>query len=1005
MCLRLPGRMIGQKVAHFEILERMASGGMGVVYKARDSKLDRLVALKLLPPHLAGDPAAREQLTREAKAASALDHPNICTIYGFDRDDEGQLFMAMACYAGETLEARLERGALPVDEALHIARGVADGLAAAHTAGVVHRDVKPANIALTEDGVPKILDFGLAAVSSATATVESDAPAGTVAYMSPEQARGEPAGPETDLWSLGVVLYEMLAGRLPFRAEHPQAVIHALLNQDPAPIEGDTGPIPEALTAVVGRCLARDPSDRYGSAAELAATLDALSGSGSRSPSRPVAVPSAATPRPAAGTGSRIWVAVVLTLILAAAAAGGWLSWRLLREPQRVVAPESTSVAVMPFSYRGDEQYRYLGEGIVDLLSARLDGAGEIRAIDPRAVVGTVARGDEEILDPRRAAEISDGLGASHFVLGGIVEIGGRLQLEASLYQRGGETAEVQAATTGDVVNAFDEVDEIAIRLLAALGAEAAPGERAPATVTTTSLDAFKAYLDGQSAFQSGDFQASVDAYERAVELDPEFALAWYRLSIAYEWQGTTQDLHHYAAEQAHRHSERLTDRERRLLAALRVWRQGRNREARQMYSEIVQVYPDEIDAWYELGEVLFHRNALYGEAFTAAREPFEHVLSFEADHFASMVHVARIDAFEGRLEAMSERIDRFLEHGDRSSSRSLELRSLKAFTEADAATQRALLEEMKVADGPQLATVFVELSLYARNFEAAERVAEMMTEPWRPARVRAYGGIALAHLQLMRGRWRAAKEQLAVVAGLDPWSALEYRALLSSLSFVPVPRAELRALRAELEALDPATVPTVDEPLVFVDVHHELHPLLRTYLLGQLSARLGDLEAARRFAAEIEGQPHPAAQRGLAADLRRSVEAQVARAENRPAEAVSLLDETLSETKNPLESPVVAEAYERYLKAQLLYESGRYEEALGLYRHIAESSVFEFVYLPVSELWIGEIHNRLGATAEARSSYTRFIELWRGCDAELQPMVELARRRLEELERSAATG
>jgi tetratricopeptide (TPR) repeat protein len=632
---------------------------------------------------------------------------------------------------------------------------------------------------------------------------------------------------------------------------------------------------------------------------------------------------------------------------------------------------------------------------MVELLSAKLDHAGELRAIDPRAIAGLAAR--ETALDPESGRRAAERLGAQHFVLGSIVEIGGKVQIDATLYPVEGRLKPtVQTAASGEVVKAFDVADELAIGLLAELGAGSDARSNRVAAVTTSSLAAFRSYLDGESEFQRGDFRSSVEAFRKAVALDKDFALAWYRLSVALEWLGTPQELHNQAAEQAYRHADRLSDRDRRLLEASRVWRQGANPEAKRLYGAIVQTYPDEIEGWYQLGEVLFHRNALYGSSFAESRAAFEHVLSFEPNHFASLVHLARIEAFEGRLEAMNSLVDRFLALGKESPERVRAIRALRAFALGNRRQQGELLDELSRSDGPAVAMAFLEVSLYARNLDGAERIARLLVASSRPPRVRSYGHVALAHLDLARGKWREAKNELEAIASIDPWTSLEYRALFSSLSFVPASRGELDAIRDGLLRLDPAAVPRVDDPAVFIDSHYDLHPLLRMYLLGLASARMGDVERAAQYAGKIGDQRFPTGYESLAADLARSVQAQIERVQGKPADALEKLEPILAETRNPLESPFVSEAYERFTRAELLYELGRYPEALKWFDHLVESSVFEFVYLPLSEFRRAEIRTRMGDSKNAAASYRAFIDLWGNCDPELRPMVELARRRLE---------
>jgi serine/threonine protein kinase/Tol biopolymer transport system component len=271
-------RLLAPTAGPYEILEPLGGGGMGIVCKALDSRLDRVVALKFLPWELTRDPGAKRRFMQEARAASALEHPNICTILEVGETSDGRLYLAMPCYDGETLRRKIERGPLPVEEAVEIAEQIARGLAKAHHSGIVHRDIKPANLIVTADGVVKILDFGLAKLAGAMVISRAGSSAGTPAYMSPEQARGEEVDRRTDLWSLGVVLYEMLAGRRPFRGEREQAVIYSILNEPPRPLRELRPEVPPELEKIVDRLLAKEPAERYASVEKVLADLRALRG-------------------------------------------------------------------------------------------------------------------------------------------------------------------------------------------------------------------------------------------------------------------------------------------------------------------------------------------------------------------------------------------------------------------------------------------------------------------------------------------------------------------------------------------------------------------------------------------------------------------------------------------------------------------------------------------------------------------------------------------------------
>jgi Tol biopolymer transport system component/tRNA A-37 threonylcarbamoyl transferase component Bud32 len=268
--------MIGKTISHYQILEKLGVGGMGVIYKARDLKLDRFVALKFLPPHIGADAEEKERFIHEAKAASTLDHVNICTIHEIAETDDGQLFIVMACYEGETLKNKIKDKRLKIKDTIDYATQIVEALQAAHDKGIVHRDIKPANIFITNEGVVKILDFGLAKLHGQTKITKAGTTLGTLAYMSPEQIQGHRVDARSDIFSFGVLLYEMLTGQLPFKGEYESAMIYSILNEEPKPLTKQKTGLPVALERMVTRALIKNPIERYQHAHELLLDLKTL---------------------------------------------------------------------------------------------------------------------------------------------------------------------------------------------------------------------------------------------------------------------------------------------------------------------------------------------------------------------------------------------------------------------------------------------------------------------------------------------------------------------------------------------------------------------------------------------------------------------------------------------------------------------------------------------------------------------------------------------------------
>jgi non-specific serine/threonine protein kinase len=378
--------MIGQTVSHYKILSKLGEGGMGVVYKAEDLKLHRFVALKFLPHHLGAD-GEKQRFVHEAEAASALDHPNICTVHEIDETPDGQMFIVMPCYEGESLAAKIERGPLKLDEATDIAIQVATGLAKAHEKGIVHRDIKPGNIFLTSDGLAKIVDFGLAKLATQTKLTRSGTTVGTISYMSPEQARGDEVDRRSDIWSLGVVLYEMITGRLPFKGEHEPAVVYSIMNEEPEPVTAVRTGVPMELERIIGKCMAKSPDERYQHTGDLIVDLKTLA-------KEPTMGLRGSSGRPLARKGRRafrFWIPVAFAVV-AVIAVSAYLTLSGKRGTKRptppATAPQTTrlvwrdSVAVLPFKdFSPQKDQEYFCDGMMEDIITKLSSIRDLKVI------------------------------------------------------------------------------------------------------------------------------------------------------------------------------------------------------------------------------------------------------------------------------------------------------------------------------------------------------------------------------------------------------------------------------------------------------------------------------------------------------------------------------------------------------------------------------------------------------------------------------------------------
>jgi len=517
--------MIGRTVSHYRILSELGSGGMGVVYRAEDLTLGRHVALKFLPPHLSADPDARRRFLHEAKAAAALDHSGICTVHEVGEAD-GQPFIAMALLEGQTLRERIARGPLPIPEALEIAVQVAEALHDAHAKGIVHRDVKPANIMLTPKGQAKVMDFGLAQVAGASQLTRSGSTLGTAAYMSPEQYRGEPVDRRTDIWSLGVVLHELVAGQRPFKGEHEAALVYGIQHGEPEPLTGLRTGVPRDLETIVGKCLAKEAGRRYQHADELAVDLRRLLAQVDAT--RTVTEPPSPSPK---SPKARRWIPVAAVVVVVVA---GTLF--LLRPGREVpVAAKSlrqrTEIAVLPFqNLSGDASNAYFAGGLQDELLTQLSKVTALKVISRTSVMGY-----QGTTKPLR--QIAEELGVGSVVEGSIQVIGGRLRVNVQLIDAASDNhlwAERYDRTLDD---AFAIQSEVAQRIVTAVGAALTGDEQERLTAApTANAEAYRLYLQGREYWSRPselrqDVEVAQQFYERALALDPNFALAHAALS------------------------------------------------------------------------------------------------------------------------------------------------------------------------------------------------------------------------------------------------------------------------------------------------------------------------------------------------------------------------------------------------------------------------------------------------------------------------------------------
>ncbi len=577
--------MIGQTISHYRILEKLGEGGMGIVYKAEDLTLGRTVALKFLPTGAVADNEDRARLMHEARAAAALLHPNICPVYEI-AEVEGSTFIAMACIEGRSLRDRIAEGPLSVHEALTIVRQVGEALAAAHAKGIVHRDVKPANIMLTPDGQAVLMDFGLAKMSGATKLTKTGLTLGTARYMSPEQARGEEVDHRTDIWSLATVLYELLTGAPAFPGDYEQAVIYRILHESLEPISIYRSDVPAGIEEVLEKALRKNLHERHNSIKDFLADLESRERQ------------SGAHEGAAGRTGSRLLrhprrMAATL-LAIAIAAVGVWL----LLGRDRPLQGADMALAVIDFEDLGGSSDSLSATGLGGLLQVGLIERSPIRVVSPeylRDLHRRLFSGAMGAIRSEQAMEVARKAGASYLLSG---QIGHRQGSTYAIWRlvetHHGRSVGGRRIVNSDLVGLADGIIAEVVTLVAKQSGVNAPMSTASVDkVTSSSPEALRHFAAAEAAIQEGEGDDAIRELEAAVRIDSTFALAWLRMADIY-WGRTQFIPGRKFADKAWALRARLGIKDRMMLESRRLQLDRHITDAMEVYREMMARWPDD---------------------------------------------------------------------------------------------------------------------------------------------------------------------------------------------------------------------------------------------------------------------------------------------------------------------------------------------------------------------------------------------------------------------------
>jgi serine/threonine protein kinase/tetratricopeptide (TPR) repeat protein len=960
--------MIGQTISHYRIVEKLGEGGMGEVFLAEDTELRRKVALKFLPKRVASDPDALARFKREAQAAAALNHPNIITIHEIGRHED-QSFIAMAYIDGDLLSDELKRG-IPLERALDIVTQVCEGLDKAHRAGIVHRDIKPENLLIDADGRVKILDFGLATSGGAGAADTDDSTAGTVYYMSPEQARGDKVDARSDVFSLGAVLYEILGGKRPFEGPHSEAVRYSILHEDPEPLTGLNPRVTPEIEKIVSKALAKDPAQRYPSTALLAADLAAMS---------------PGTWRRRGKLSARRWAIPGALVLLAIAALIVINPFKVdISSQQEAVAGENT-VAIMYFDNLAErDDPSRLAEIMTNLLITNLSQSQDLKVVSSQRLYDILkqkGKEGEKAIDRTTATEIAQTAGARWMMLGSILQVEPTLVVTTQLVDVStGEIEASQRLTGAPGETVFDVVDRMTgdARTELPVPVQLDVAQPKPvAEVTTSSLDAYRHYVEGLEYERLFYNPEACESFHKALEYDSTFAMAhlhygWSALGMRNFKEGVT------AIEKAAQYVDRVSGKERLYIQGAEAFLDGRYDDAIEIHTRVTQLYPDEKRAYFELAMVLFligdfehslenHRKILtldptFKESYNQMAYIYDHLGNFEKSIWAVNQY---IELAPGEANPYDTRGDLYANNGD---------------------IDRAIVSYQKALEIKPNFHGTVEknghMHIHRGRYDKAESEFRTLLASDQLA-VRSRGKYLLAMIPLYQGRLREGLEALDAAIAADEAEDLYTESYLYKIY-------------SKILALNNLHQPDLayDQARLWRDGIVAIFPMFATdfdFVYANICAEIGKTAEADSIIAVYETVLDTLDESAI--EPYHSAKGNIALVRGDPELAIRHL--LRSDELDP------NDYLTRYRLAKAYLMADRTNDAIAVLEKALERYDRGRLFEPFASVRgyyvLGTAYQRAGRSAEAIEQYQIFLDIWQNADPELEEVPD-AKARLEQL-------
>jgi serine/threonine protein kinase/tetratricopeptide (TPR) repeat protein len=924
----------------YEIIEELGKGGMGKVYRVEDKKIKEEVALKLIKPEIASDKKTIERFSNELKMARKIAHRNVGRMYHLS-DHEGTHYITMEYVSGEDLKSFIRRSKqLAIGTAISIAKQVSEGLAEAHRLGVVHRDLKPSNIMIDKEGNARIMDFGIARSLKAKGITGAGVMIGTPEYMSPEQAEAKEVDHRSDIYSLGVIMYEMVTGQLPFEGDTPLSIAMKHKGEKPGDPKELNPQIPVDLSQLILKCMAKANEDRHQSAAQVLSELKNIE-KGIPTTQKEIVKKKPITSKEITVTFSakKLFIPALVVIIVAIIGLVLWSPWKA---GKTIPFSERDWILITDFkNLTGDEIFDY---SLNTALTVNLQQSRYVNVFPRARVKETLQRMEREVvdsLDEELGSEVAQREGIKALVACSISQVGDVYTLTASIVNPNTQvTLKTEASQAIGKDKVLEALDDLAGKIRKDLGESLKDIQEERVYLpkaTTSSLEALKNYVEADRARGSNRGDEAVALLEKALELDPDFALAHAELGSIYYWAGNREKGEKHFTK-AMGLLDRLTEREKLWIQAIVPAYRGNRDEAATKYKIYLRKYPDDSGGWHNLGH-----NYLMLKRFDEAIDAFTRVLEIYPHSWSSYVNIATC---YGGMGMHQKAIENYLE-ASKINPKFLMVRNLNS----EFAFEYVAIGELQ---------------------KAQEVLEKMLTgEDWQ----KAVGHRHLALLDMYQGKFSGAIDHLKEAILLDNtlnYSLSELRNRLYLATALKT-KGMMDAFQRELDAVSGLLGKTYVEPWWL-------------QLYGKIYVRIGELKKAERLLNELSIKMNKENRNDRAAFNILKGEIELARGKHNEAIALFETAYKLRDDNYVLESLAFA-----YLR------SGDLEKAMEKYKHLVSRKMFGW---EAQEYWIrahyqlGKIHEEKGETEKAIQYYQRFLDIWKDADSGI-PEVEEARERL----------